>query len=117
MCPTNPDESERKSWPAPTWKAGQHKQAEAPEPPIRRHIALPEKVSVKFLAEISGQTLNEVVTLMSQLRVLVSVNRSVDFDDAAKILRKYGIAAERESYNMKLEAIGCFRFAFVHLRK
>jgi hypothetical protein len=33
---------------------------------------------------------------MSELRIFVSINRSLDFDDAARILRRYGIAAERQ---------------------
>ncbi len=96
MSASNPDESERKYWPAPIWRAGQRKKVDAPEPPINRHLTLPEKVAVKYLAEISGQKLHDVSALMEQLRICVSVNRSVDFDDAVKILRKYGIAAERE---------------------
>ena len=96
MSASNPDESERKYWPASIWRAGQRKKVDAPEPPIARRISLPEKVSVKYLVEISGQKLHEVVALMDLLHICVSVNRSVDFEDAAKILRKYGIAAERE---------------------
>jgi hypothetical protein len=67
----------------------------APEPPITRHVTLPEKVSVRFLAEISGQALDTIARVMSQLRIGVSVERSVDFEDAARILRRYGIAAEK----------------------
>jgi hypothetical protein len=67
----------------------------APEPPITRQVSLPEKVSVRFLAEISGQSLYTIATVMWQLGIYVSVDRSVDFEDAAKILRRYGIAAER----------------------
>ena len=66
-----------------------------PEPPITRRVTLPEKVSVQFLAETSRQTIYTVAALMSELRVFVSVQRSVDFDDAAKILRKFGIEAIR----------------------
>jgi hypothetical protein len=66
-----------------------------PEPPITRRIALPEKVSVQFLAKTSGQTIYVVAALMSRLRIFVSVQRSMDFDDAAKILRKFGIEAIR----------------------
>jgi hypothetical protein len=66
-----------------------------PEPPIYLRVTLPEKVSVKYLAERSGQTLRAIVALMHQWRIIVSVDRSVDFEDAAKILRRYGIQANR----------------------
>jgi hypothetical protein len=67
----------------------------APEPPITRRVSLPEKVSVRFLAETCGQSLYTIATVMWQLGIYVSVDRSVDFEDAARILRRYGIAAER----------------------
>ena len=68
------------------------------EPPIICRVALPEVVSVKYIAEISGQDLDSVVAVMSQLRIIISVNRSISFDDAARILRRYGIAADRAGY-------------------
>jgi hypothetical protein len=67
------------------------------DPPVTLWISLPEKVSVRFLAEISGQSLCAIQAMMYQLRICVGVNRSLDFDDAAKILRKYGIGAERDA--------------------
>jgi hypothetical protein len=67
----------------------------APDPPIARRITLPEKVSVQFIAETSGKTIHVIARLMSRLRICVSVQRSVDFDDAARILRKFGIEAVR----------------------
>jgi hypothetical protein len=66
-----------------------------PDPPITRRITLPEKVSVQFLAETSGKSIYVVAALMSRLRIFVSVQRSMDFDDAAKVLRKFGIEAIR----------------------
>ena len=66
-----------------------------PDPPITRRITLPEKVSVQFITKTSGQTIYVVAALMSRLRIFVSVQRSVDSDDAAKILRKFGIEAVR----------------------
>ena len=68
-----------------------------PEPPITRRVTLPEKVSVKFLAEISDQTLDAIAAVMRQLRIVVSVDRSVDFEDAVRILWRYGIAADRDA--------------------
>jgi hypothetical protein len=68
-----------------------------PDPPITRQISLPQKVSVRYLAEVSGASLGPIEMLMRELRICVSVMRSIDFEDAAKILRKYGIEAKRES--------------------
>ena len=91
-----PEESERKPWPPAFWKAPQPLPPPVPEPPITRRVILPEKVAVRFLAEESGQRLNTIVSVMNELRITVDVNRSLDFDDAAKVLRRYGIAAERQ---------------------
>jgi hypothetical protein len=65
----------------------------AQEPPITRHVSVPEKVSVKYIAELTGQPRYAVTSLMNQLGV--SQDRSIAFEDAAEILRRYGIAAER----------------------
>ena len=66
-----------------------HEQDSAvPDPPIIRQVSLPEKVSVKYLAEITGASVRTMTTL-------VSIHRSVDFEVAARILRKYGIEAKR----------------------
>ena len=67
-----------------------------PEPPVKRRITLPEKVSVKFIAEISGQPLYIIAMVLQELGIDISMYRSVDFEDGAKILRMYGIAAEKE---------------------
>ena len=76
-----------------------HEQASAlppvPPPPITRQVSLPEVVAVKYLAEVSGASLHTIVLDMQELREGTSVDRSVDFELAAKILRKYGIAAKR----------------------
>jgi hypothetical protein len=76
-----------------------HEQASAlppvPPPPITRQVSLPEVVAVKYLAEVSGASLYTIALDMQELREGTSVDRSVDFELAAKILRKYGIAAKR----------------------
>jgi hypothetical protein len=64
-------------------------------PPITVKVTLPEKVAVRFIAEITGQSLYTIATVMSRLRVGVDVNRSLDFDHAQLLLRHYGIWAER----------------------
>jgi len=65
-------------------------------PPVRYHIGLPDKVAVKYLVDVSGLTLRTIVKDMERLRIFVSVDRSLDFDDAARILLKYGIKAHRQ---------------------
>jgi len=67
----------------------------APYPPITRKITLPNVVAVRFLVETSGQDVETIVALMHKLRIIVDVNRSVDFGTAQKILRHFGIWAER----------------------
>jgi hypothetical protein len=71
----------------------------APYPPITTQVGLPAKVSVRFLAEVSGQDLHTITRLMSDLRIIVSASRSVDFADAQRILRMYGIWAETRATN------------------
>jgi len=67
-----------------------------PEPPITRRVLLPGKVAVRYLAEESGQSLDAIASVMRELRIIIDVNRSVDFKDAANILRRYGIEAQRQ---------------------
>jgi len=69
----------------------------SPEPPIIRKILLPEKVAVRYLAEVSGASLYTIIITLRELHVIIDVERSVDFNIAAKLLRKYGIAAMRSS--------------------
>src|SRR5262245_56444542 len=64
-------------------------------PPITRRVALPEKVSVGYLAEITCPDVHTVVAELVRLRLFLGVNRSLDLEDAAKLLEKYGIGADR----------------------
>ena len=76
-----------------------HEEAPKPEtvsyPPITRKVILPNVVAVRFLAEVSGQEPETITALMNKLYILVDVNRSVDFAAAQKLLRHFGIGAER----------------------
>ena len=67
----------------------------SPYPRLTRAIVLPEKVSVKYLAELSGASLYTITILMQELGIVGEVSRSIDFEDAAKILKHYGILAKR----------------------
>jgi hypothetical protein len=66
-----------------------------PEPPITRRILLPEKVSIKYLAEVVGRDLAVIIADLVKLRCYLGDNRSIDFDDAARLLRKYGVGADK----------------------
>ena len=93
MSSTNPRDDEGKLWPYFWRDTSQEPDA---EPPITRHILLPEIVAVRYIAEVSGQDLRTIVDLMSELRIIVSVDRSVSFEDAAMMLRRYGIEATKQ---------------------
>jgi hypothetical protein len=59
-------------------------------PPITRHVTLPEVVAVRYLAELLRLSKEDVSALCGYFG-----ERSVPFDQAQKILRKYGILADR----------------------
>jgi len=67
------------------------------DPPIVGHVTLPEKVSIRYLAEVAGQELSTVIDDSVRLRCFLGLHRSLDFEDAAKLLRKYGISATRSA--------------------
>jgi hypothetical protein len=64
-------------------------------PPITRKLTLPNIVAVRYLGEVSGQDLATINAIMTELRIFVDVNRSVDFGAAQRILRHFGIEAQR----------------------
>ena len=76
-----------------------HEQASAlpmiSDPPIKKVVVLPDIVSVEYLIEVSEVSAYTMTLVMQEMQVLSNVGRSVDFEVAAKILRKYGIAAIR----------------------
>jgi hypothetical protein len=71
----------------------QLKGSRVPEPPITRYVSLPEKVSLGYVVEISGRSLLSVMITMGELRIHCELFRPMDFADAARILRQYGIGA------------------------
>ena len=58
------------------------------DPPVTRKVALPPIVSIKYLAEVCG-----VSAAILSNQIGYHVDRSVSFQIAAGILRKYGIEA------------------------
>jgi len=103
MSSSSPDNEKRESLLPDGCKdladAIKHKEAAfmpaSPYPRLTRAVVLPEKVSVKYMAEISGASLYTITILMEELHIVGEVSRSIDFDDAAKILKHYGILAKR----------------------
>jgi hypothetical protein len=67
-----------------------------PDPPIVKYVTLPAKVSLGYLAEVTGQELATIIDELVHLRLFLGMHRSLDFEDAAKLLRKYGIGANRQ---------------------
>jgi hypothetical protein len=96
MAAPDPDPSERKYWPAPIWSAKRKKVgAPPPDPPITRRVSLPETVTVGYLAELTGQKPARIIEELKRLKCYRS--RALDFESAEKLLRKYGIGADREN--------------------
>jgi hypothetical protein len=59
-------------------------------PPITRRVALPDMVAVRYLAELLRLSTREVAAITGYFG-----GRSVPFEQAQRILRKYGIWADR----------------------
>jgi hypothetical protein len=96
MASPNPDPAERKYWPPPIWSAKRKKvSAPPPAPPITRRVSLPPTVTVGYLAELTGQKPARIIEELKRLKCYRQ--RALDFEGAARLLRKYGIGADREN--------------------
>jgi hypothetical protein len=60
-------------------------------------VLLPDMVSVRYLMETTGADAQTMTLLMRKLGILGEVTRNIDFEDAARILSRYGILAKRET--------------------
>ena len=60
-------------------------------------VFLPEQVSVGYLMEVTGASADTMILVMQKLGVIGEVSRSVHFNDAARILNRYGILAKRDT--------------------
>jgi hypothetical protein len=91
------EENERVYWPPPTWTSKEKKGDPLPaaDPPILKRVKLPERVTIGYLAQITGQELHIIVEQLIRLRLYLGC-RGQDFESAARLLRKYGIGAEKE---------------------
>jgi hypothetical protein len=66
-----------------------------PEPKLTGLVFLPEKVSVRYLMEKTGASDYTMTLLMRELNIAGEISRSIEFEDAARILRTYGILAKK----------------------
>jgi hypothetical protein len=64
-------------------------------PIIRQIVVLPDLVSAQYLAEVSQVSLRTIELDLQEMGAGVSFGCSINFEVAARILRKYGIAAKR----------------------
>ena len=78
-------------------KQEQEKKAQpAPYPPVKCTVKLPAFVSLRYMAEVTGQHPFAILVMMHKLRIPGGLTRSVCFADARRILRMYGIWATPE---------------------
>ena len=68
--------------------------AEPPPPQIHAWVFLPERVTVRYLALLTGKDVHSVSTHMKKLGIHFSMERGVDFAGAKRLLLLYGIQAE-----------------------
>ena len=80
----------------PLWQPAQRPRRK-PNPPINRHVTVPDPVSVKELIELAGKKPYCVIADLMQLGLFVNIDESVSFDIAARVLHWYGIAADPEA--------------------
>ena len=66
-------------------------------PGYKELLLLPEQVSVRYLIETTGATEDTMMLIMRKLGIVGEVSRAIDFEDAARILSRYGILARRDT--------------------
>jgi hypothetical protein len=81
----------------PSSQPNEEKPGNSLPPGFSNLVFLPEQVSVRYLMEMTGATADTMLLLMRNLGVIGEISRSVHFDDAARILNRYGILAKRDS--------------------
>ena len=58
-------------------------------------VALPATITVNYLASLLGRKPFEIIANMLEFGVFVTSQQEVDFELAAKVLRKYGLLARK----------------------
>ncbi len=80
----------------PLWQPPQPRRRK-PNPPITHHVKVPDPVSVRQLIELAGKKPYCIIADLMELGLLVNIDRTVSFDIAARVLRRHGISASRET--------------------
>lgn len=81
---------------------------EPAEPKLKKKVAIPEVVSVKDFAEISGLPVTEIIGQLIKNGVLANINENIDFETAAIVGDDLGLEvikkeAQTEEFGAKLE--------------
>jgi|SRR4051812_23847057 len=66
-----------------------------PDPGFFLEVQLGATVSVQFLASVVGRQPVQVISDLMDLGVFVGADAQISFDEAAKVLRKYGLTARQ----------------------
>jgi hypothetical protein len=66
-----------------------------PDPGFFLEVQLGERVTVQFLVSVLGRKPVQILSDLMDLGVFVSEDATINFEDAAKVLRKYGLKARQ----------------------
>jgi|ERR1041385_5267828 hypothetical protein len=78
------------------WKFNEKKLKPAfAHPGFFLEVTLAAKVTVTYLASLLGRTPFQVAADLMELGVFATTHEQISFDDAARLLRKYGLSAKR----------------------
>ena|ERR1044071_1566506 len=66
-----------------------------PDPGFFLEVVLGETVNIQYLASVLGRQPGQIVGDLMDLGVFVTANAQVNFDEAAKVLQKYGLSARK----------------------
>ncbi|HSU53154.1 MAG TPA: translation initiation factor IF-2 N-terminal domain-containing protein [Candidatus Dormibacteraeota bacterium] len=85
--------------PAPWWdfksKPSKKKSAFSSPKTELGEITIPEKISVAEIAAMIGQKPFKIIADLMQMDVFTTLHADIDFEVAAKVLRKYGLIAKK----------------------
>jgi hypothetical protein len=79
------------------WKINEAKLKPLPiaDPGFFLEIQLGDTVRIQFLASVLGRKAAEILGDLMELGVFVTSEAEISFDEAAKLLRKYGLSARK----------------------
>ena len=71
------------------------------EPRAKKEVHIPEVISVKDFAEVSGLPVTQVITVLMKSGILANINETIDFETAAIIGDDLGLEILKEEENTK----------------